>query len=230
MPDPAQFVKAELEIEGGAPIPVLFNPTEFSITKSNNWKYDKVTGQRRSRRPQFGGGNPRELHAQPAARRLAAPKAAARPGHHRQAVQDDGGQRGPDGRRRRGAVPPFVTFQWGARSTVQVGLHVADRRLPALPAQRRPDPRRRQDRRSSRPRRPARRSANGANRAGNPTTRANAGHGVHTVKDGDSLPSIAYHAYGDADRLARDRRGQRDRQPAAPAPRQRPARLPKLDG
>ena len=41
-------------------------------------------------------------------------------------------------------------------------------------------------------------SANGANRSGNPTTRANAGHGVHTVKDGDSLPSIAYQAYGDA--------------------------------
>jgi nucleoid-associated protein YgaU len=26
------------------------------------------------------------------------------------------------------------------------------------------------------------------------------GHGVHTVQDGDSLPSIAYRAYGDATR------------------------------
>jgi nucleoid-associated protein YgaU len=41
-------------------------------------------------------------------------------------------------------------------------------------------------------------SSNGANRPGNPTTRANAGHGVHMVKDGDSLQSIAYQAYGDA--------------------------------
>jgi nucleoid-associated protein YgaU len=41
-------------------------------------------------------------------------------------------------------------------------------------------------------------SANGANRSGNPTTRANAGHGIHIVKDGDTLPSIAYSNYGDA--------------------------------
>jgi len=41
-------------------------------------------------------------------------------------------------------------------------------------------------------------SSHGANKPGNPTTRANAGHGVHRVKDGDSLPSIAYEAYGDA--------------------------------
>ena len=41
-------------------------------------------------------------------------------------------------------------------------------------------------------------SSTGANRGQNPTTRANAGHGVHTVRDGDSLPSIAYAAYGDA--------------------------------
>ena len=54
----------------------------------------------------------------------------------------------------------------------------------------------------------------------NPTTRAQAGFGMHTVKDGDTLPSISYGAYGDATQLAADRRGQRRRQPAAPAPRQ----------
>ena len=32
----------------------------------------------------------------------------------------------------------------------------------------------------------------------NPTTRAQAGFGMHTVKDGDTLPSISYGAYGDA--------------------------------
>ena len=32
----------------------------------------------------------------------------------------------------------------------------------------------------------------------NPTTRAQAGFGVHRVKDGDTLPSISYSSYGDA--------------------------------
>ena len=32
----------------------------------------------------------------------------------------------------------------------------------------------------------------------NPTQRAQAGFGVHRVKDGDTLPSISYSAYGDA--------------------------------
>ena len=41
------------------------------------------------------------------------------------------------------------------------------------------------------------------------------------VRDGDSLPSIAYGAYGDATKWRDDRRGQRDRQPAASATRQR---------
>jgi nucleoid-associated protein YgaU len=43
-------------------------------------------------------------------------------------------------------------------------------------------------------------SSNGANKGQNPTTRANAGFGVHTVRDGDTLPSISYQAYGDATR------------------------------
>jgi nucleoid-associated protein YgaU len=37
-------------------------------------------------------------------------------------------------------------------------------------------------------------------KAQNPTTRAITGLRAHTVRDGDSLPSIAYNAYGDATR------------------------------
>jgi nucleoid-associated protein YgaU len=43
-------------------------------------------------------------------------------------------------------------------------------------------------------------SANSANLGTNPTTRSIGDAGVHLVKDGDSLPSIAYRAYGDATR------------------------------
>ena len=53
----------------------------------------------------------------------------------------------------------------------------------------------------------------------NPTTRAQAGFGVHRVKDGDTLPSISYSRLRRRDGLAPDRGGERHRQPAAPAPR-----------
>ena len=41
---PPGFKKAELVIDGGETIPVLFNPTEYSITKTNNWNFKEVTG------------------------------------------------------------------------------------------------------------------------------------------------------------------------------------------
>ena len=41
---PPGFKKAELEIEGGETIQCLFNPTEYTITKTNNWKFKPVTG------------------------------------------------------------------------------------------------------------------------------------------------------------------------------------------
>ena len=143
MPDPAQFVKAELEIEGSPPIPVLFNPTEFSISKSNDWKYDKVQGNALPK-AQYGGGNPRELTLNLLLDKSLLSKTRPHPGHHQPAVQDDGGQGGPDGRLDRGGAA-VRDLQVGPGDDVQVGLHAADRRLQALPPQRRPDPRRRQD-------------------------------------------------------------------------------------
>lgn len=196
MPDPAQFVKAELEIEGrGSPIPVYFNPTEYTISKSNEWKYDKVTGNSFPK-AQFGGGNPRELTLNLLLDASLLDKTA----HVRDVTNDlfkmmevkEGQTAGAAG-----AVPPFVTFKWGRETTfksVCTQLTVAFKLF-------RPngDPIRADVKMTLKQAETAgTASANGANRAGNPTTRANAGHGVHTVKDGDTLPSIAYDAYGDA--------------------------------
>jgi len=195
MPVPQGFVKAKLEIEGAAPIPVYFNPSEYSISKSNEWTYDKVTGT--SFPPaQFGGGNPRELSLSLLLDASLLSKAA-----HIRGVTNElfrmmevpGGQ-GAGGA---GSVPPFVTFTWGQETTfkaVCTQLTVAFKLF-------RPngDPIRADVKMTLKQAETASTaSANGANRPGNPTTRANAGHGVHTVKDGDSLPSIAYQAYGDA--------------------------------
>ncbi len=55
---PPGFKKAELAIEGGETIPVLFNPTEYSITKTNTWNFKEVQGQSLPP-PEFGGGAPR---------------------------------------------------------------------------------------------------------------------------------------------------------------------------
>ena len=52
-------------------------------------------------------------------------------------------------------------------------------------------------------------SANSANNKTNPTTRSDGGLGVHVVRDGDTLQSIAHQTYGDPGRWRTRRRGQR---------------------
>jgi hypothetical protein len=195
MPIPTGFQKAAIEIDGGDRIECYFNPTEYSVSKSNQWKYDPVTGTTLPK-AQFGGGNPRELSLN----LLLDASLLSKTAHIRDVTNDlfkmmevKEGQTPGDS----GAVPPFVTFKWGRETTfksVCTSLTVAFKLF-------RPngDPIRADVKMTLKQAETAgTASANGANRAGNPTTRANAGHGVHTVKDGDSLPSIAYDAYGDA--------------------------------
>ena len=195
MADPAQFVKAELDIEGKGPIPVYFNPTEYSISKSNEWKYDKVKGNSLPE-AQFGGGNPRELSLN----LMLDASLLGKDAHVRGLTNDlfkmmevkDGQKAGDPG-----AVPPFVTFTWGKETTfkaVCTQLTVAFKLF-------RPngDPIRAEVKMTLKQAdKASTATSNSGSRGTNPTTRANAGHGVHVVKDGDSLPSIAYRAYGDA--------------------------------
>ena len=195
MPTPAQYTKAKLQIEGQAAFDVLFNPTEYSISKSNEWKYEKVTGTTFTP-PSFGGGNPRELTLN-----LMLDASLLGKTQHVRGITDDlfkmmevpGGSQGGSTT----AAPPFITFTWGTETTfksVCTSLTVAYKLF-------RPngDPIRADVKMTLKQAEPASTaSSTGANRGTNPTTRANAGHGVHTVKDGDSLPSIAYDAYGDA--------------------------------
>jgi hypothetical protein len=195
MAPPAQYTKAQLQIEGKAPFDVLFNPTEYSISKSNEWKFEKVTGTAFTP-PQFGGGSPRELTLN-----LLLDASLLGKTQHVRGVTDElfkmmevpAGSSGGSSQ----AAPPFITFTWGSETTfksVCTSLTVAFKLF-------RPngDPIRADVKMTLKQAEAASTaSSTGANRGTNPTTRANAGHGVHTVKDGDSLPSIAYEAYGDA--------------------------------
>ena len=183
------FQKAELRVEGGETIPVLFNPREYSIAKTNAWTFKPVVG---STVPpaQYGGGNPRTLTLNG----LLLDKSLAGPNGNVKAIVEKlfglmatasgAGAGGAD------AVPPFVTFAWGANVTfkaVITSLTVAYKLFQPNGD-------------------PIRADVNMALTeaeqtevaAQNPTTRAQAGLGVHTVRDGDSLQSIAYRSYGDA--------------------------------
>jgi hypothetical protein len=195
MPIPAGFQKAKLQIEGGDLIEVYFNPQEYSISKTNQWTYEKVTGN--SLPPaQFAGGNPRELTLSLLLDVSLLPQQPS--------VKDVTDKlfkmmEVPSGQAAgaAGAVPPFVTFQWGSIvpfKAVCTSLTVAFKlfRPNGLPIRADVKLTLKQAETASTA------SSNGANQGTNPTTRARAGHGVHMVKDGDSLPSIAYQTYGDA--------------------------------
>ena len=57
---PENFVRAYLEIEGGAKLDCYFNPTEYSIAKTNTWEAEKVNGKS-SPNQKFTSGNPRKM-------------------------------------------------------------------------------------------------------------------------------------------------------------------------
>ena len=194
---PSGFTKAELAIDGGETIPVLFNPTEYSITKTNSWSFDNVQGQ--SLPPaEFGGGSPREISLN-----LLLDASLLDNGRSVKDITDKlfrmmevrDGQ--PAGGAR--SVPPFVTFRWGAVDTFKAVCTSLTCSYQLF--QPNGDPIRAEvklDLKQAKQASTA--SSNSANLGTNPTTRAIAGAGVHTVQDGDSLPSIAYRAYGDATR------------------------------
>ncbi len=194
---PNGFKKAELEIDGGETIQVLFNPTEYTITKTNTWNFKQVQGA--SLPPaEFGGGNPRELSLS-----LLLDSSLLTPGQSVKGVTDklfkmmDVADGQPSGGTR--STPPFVTFRWGAVDTfkaVCTSLTVAFQLFKPNGEPIRADVKLQLKQAEE----ASTASSSSANAPQNPTTRAMAGRGVHLIKDGDTLPSIAYRTYGDATR------------------------------
>lgn len=181
---PQNFEKAQLRVDGGATITVLFNPREYSITKTNAWTSEPVTGT--SVPPaEFGGGQPRvlTLNGLLIDKSLLAPDSSVLSECRQLFEMMDLGSR---------PVPPLVSFAWGAETTfkavcqsVTVAYKLfqpngqpirAEVNLTLMEAQ------------------------EGKPKAQNPTTRAEAGLGVHTVQDGESLQGIAHRVYGEASR------------------------------
>ena len=181
---PNGFQKARLEIDGGDSIECAFNPQTYTVSKTNVWTY-KPTQGRDLPDPEFGGGLPMTYKLGLLLdTSLDGPDAS---------VKDDANKlmRAMHGN---GSAPKFVTFSWGSvklpkAAPVSISIRYALFRPNGEPIRAFVDLELAQAEPSS-----------PAGKAQNPTTRAITGLRAHTVRDGDSLPSIAYQAYGDPTR------------------------------
>ena len=191
-PPGSGFRKARLEIEGEGPLECWFNPTQYSIAKTNVWNAQPAVGG--SVPPtQFGGGNPRQLtidllfDADPDGDVSTATNRLLK------MMEVDTGL--DNGRAQLGR-PPTVTLSWGtflsfravcSSLNVQYTMFRPDGTPTRATAgmtlmQVEQDPV----------------SGSGTPARQNPTTRADRRLLAHVVRDGDSLQTIAYEHYGDA--------------------------------
>jgi hypothetical protein len=192
MPAPTGFQLAKLEIEGDEPIECWFNPKDYSVQKANNWEIKPVVGAGLPR-AQFGGGNARELSLEL---------------FFNSAPESDVGDitdrlfkmmevnKAFESSKNSGR-PPMITFAWGGN----LSFKAVAKSLSVQYTMFRPDgmPTRAQAKISLVQVQDAvgKSKGSGKKKPQNPTTRAIAGLGSHTIRDGDSLQSIAYANYGD---------------------------------
>lgn len=193
---PENFQRARLEIEGGDTIECAFNPSSYSVSKTNVWTYEPTTGVDLPD-GEFGGGMPRvtKLSLLLDVSLLGTGESVKETANKLLGMMETDGGGGGGG----GSAPPFVKFRWGSVElpksapvslTIQYVLfHPNGEPIRAMV-----------DLELAQAEKASTASSAGANQAQNPTTRAQRGLRIHRVRDGDSLPSIAYDAYGDPTR------------------------------
>lgn len=193
MPIPAGFQKAKLEIEGGQPIECAFNPESYTVSKTNVWTFKPTTGVDLPK-GEFGGGLPRRTKLALLLDVSLAGNGASVKEQSNQLLKmmETGGGGGGGG----GSVPPFITFRWGSVDlpksvpvslTIQYVLfHPNGEPIRALV-----------DLELAQADQASTASSGPSNASTNPHTRAIGGLRTHRVRDGDSLHSIAFDAYGD---------------------------------
>jgi hypothetical protein len=195
MPDPSGFQRASLEIEGGTRLECWFNPTQYSISKGNEWATRTIVGSSLPH-AQFGGGRARELSVELLFDAGPTGDVTKATDQLFQMMEADPAL--ASGRRNQ-ARPPTLKLSWGTFMSFKAvcpQLNVqftafrtdgtatrATASLTLVQVEK--------DQRSGRGTVP---------RPQNPTTRADQRMRSHVVRDGDSLQSIAFQHYGDATR------------------------------
>jgi Contractile injection system tube protein/LysM domain len=183
---PQGFQRAKLEIDGGDAIECLFNPQSYTVSKTNVWNFKPTTGVDLPD-GEFGGGLPQRttLSLLLDVSLLGPDQSIKEAADKLFKMMEAGGAGGG------GSAPPKVTFRWGSVSlpkSVPVSLSIQY----ILFHQNGEPIRATVDLELA--------QAEKAQQGQNPTTRAIGGLRVHRVRDGDSLASIAYGAYGEPTR------------------------------
>ncbi|MDQ4048378.1 MAG: LysM peptidoglycan-binding domain-containing protein [Actinomycetota bacterium] len=187
MPIPQGFQRAKLQIDGGDTIDCGFNPQSYSVAKTNVWSF-KPSQSKDLPAAEFGGGLPMQYKLA-----LLLDSSLAGPNEDVRKQADDLMKAMHGG----GSAPRFITFSWGSvtlpkAAAIALSIQYALFHPNGLPIRAFVDLELAQAEDASTA------SAPSAGQPQNPTTRAVAEMRVHRVKDGDSLPSIAYDYYGDA--------------------------------
>src|SRR3954454_13908748 len=182
---PQGFQRARLEIDGQDPIECAFHPQSYTVSKTNVWTFKPTTGVDLPD-GEFGGGLPRRTKLSLLLDVSLSGNSASvkEQSNNLLKMMETGGGGGGGG----GSVPPFVTFRWGSVALpksvpVSLSIQYVLFHPNGEPIRATVDLELAQ----------AEKSQQGQN----PTTRAIGGTRVHRVRDGDSLASIAYSAYGE---------------------------------
>jgi hypothetical protein len=200
MPEPIGFQHAKLIIENDdPPIDCWFNPKEYSIAKSNGWEAKPSTGVALPT-PQFKGGQPRKLSLQllfdsTDSDTLSVSDVTARLFKAMEVSSGLGGGSGKNTGR-----PPKITFQWGKVVTFVAVAESLTVNYTLFDTDGTPKRANAQLALTQFEKAMDQSTPGGSAQAQNPTTRAQAGLGSHTVRDGDSLASIAWEHYRDPTR------------------------------
>jgi Contractile injection system tube protein/LysM domain len=193
---PDGFQQAYLKIENeGEPITCLFNPKEYSISKSSSWQ--KKQNSSSIPNLQYGGGEPRKLSLDLFFDATDEVDGDVRGITEKLFALLEANQKFKQEKKKR---PPTVEFHWGRTWTfpavieslsVQYSLFRPDgtpvRAMAKLALTQ-------VEKAVDKP------SAGGSKKGQNPTTRGLADLRSHVVRDGDTLPSIAFASYGDPTR------------------------------
>ena len=193
MDAPSGFERAYLQIEGeSGKLECWFNPSQYEIKNTNKWEVKPVVGAGLPT-AQFGGGNARELNLDLLFDDSDGAHGDVRTITNRLFKLMEVNQAFASGANK--GRPPMIEFGWGSMSTfkaVATSLSVsytlfkpngtpvrAQAKIALLQVEK------------------ATGQSGGKTKRQNPTTTGLAGVRSHIVRDGDSLQSIAYAAYGD---------------------------------